>query len=215
MKFCRRVSRMSPPKVARQRRDLAHLAPAHRAEVNRKSDRVEARLLLLMDSHVIAFLIGQRHLGEIFERETEPRFDQLAKFLGPVIVDHELEPRLDPRDPILGGPLPDVDNRAHHRHRLLARDEHAKMPREPRRRGLPAADAHREALAPVFDHRDQRDAVNLGRVAVMLARGDGNLVLARQVGVLAIAVEKSRCLGDERGHVEKLRRDRRPRRGIR
>ena len=38
----------------------------------------------------------------------------------------------------------------------------------------------------------------------MRACGDRDLVLARQVGVLAIAVEESRRLGDERRHVEKL-----------
>ena len=54
-----------------ERRDLAHLPPAHQAEVNREADVVESRLLLLVDTHVIAFAIGQRHLGEIFEREAE------------------------------------------------------------------------------------------------------------------------------------------------
>ena len=76
------------------------------------------------------------------------------------------------------------------------------MPRQARRRRLSAADAHREALAPVLDHPDQRDAVDLGRVALMLACGDRYLVLARQVRVLAIAVEKARGLGNQRRHVE-------------
>ena len=55
----------------RQRRNLAHLPPAHQAEVNREADVVEPRLLLLVDAHVIALGLGERHLGEIIEREAE------------------------------------------------------------------------------------------------------------------------------------------------
>src|SRR5208282_5779547 len=106
-----------------------------------------------------------------------------------VIVDHELEPRLDARDSVLGRPLPYVDDRAHHRHRLLAGDEDAEMARQARGGRLSAADAHRKALAPVVEHPDQRDAVDLGSVALMPACGDRYLMLARQVRVLAIAVE--------------------------
>ena len=76
------------------------------------------------------------------------------------------------------------------------------MAREARCRGLATADAHREALAPVLEHRDQRDTVYLGRVALMLACGDRDFVLARQVRVLAIAVKKCRSLGNQRRHIE-------------
>ncbi len=69
---------------------------------------------------------------------------------------------------------------------------------------MAAADAHRKAFAPVIAHRDQRDAVYLGRVALMTACGDRDLVLARQVRVLAIAVKKSRRLRNQRRHVENL-----------
>ena len=51
-----------------------------------------------------------------------------------IVVDHELEARLDPRNAVLGGRPPHIDDCAQHRDRLLARDENAQMTRQARSR---------------------------------------------------------------------------------
>src|SRR5581483_10241079 len=113
---------------------LAHLRPAHQPEVDGKSDVIASRLLLLVDSHMVALFRGKRKLGEILELMAQASLDQSAELLGAVVVDHELEPRLDPRDPILGGRAPYVDYRPQHVHRLIAGDEDAEMARQAGRR---------------------------------------------------------------------------------
>jgi hypothetical protein len=89
---------------------------------------------------------------------------------------------------------PDVEDRLGDRDRVLGRDEDAEMLRDARRRGEPAADAHREPepLGPVVGHlagADEVDAVDLGRVALVGARRHRDLVLARQVEVLLVGDE--------------------------
>ena len=79
------------------------------------------------------------------------------------------------------------------------------MARQARRRGLPAADANRETIAAVSGYTDQRDAIDLGRVALRGTGRDGDLVLARQVRVLAVAIKERRRLGDHAGCVEQFR----------
>src|SRR5713226_7638179 len=150
-----------------------------------------------MHAHVIALRVGQWQFGQIFERMAEAVFDELAKGFDAVVVDHELEPRLDPREAVLGGPLPDVDNRPEDRDRLFRLDEDAEMAREARRRRLPAPYAHRETFAAVANHADQRDAI-------IRARRDRDLVLARQIGIFAIAVEELRVSRQNPGHIERL-----------
>src|SRR5439155_21683639 len=70
--------------------------------------------------------------------------------------------------------------------------------------GETAADADREAVAPVLDRADEGDAVDLGRVAAVGARGDRVLVLARQVREVGVAVEEVRGLLDDGRGVEQL-----------
>ena len=83
--------------------------------------------------------------------------------------------------------------------RLVDPDEDAEVAGEPRHRREAAADEHAEAGLPVADRADERDAVDLRRVAAVRAGGDGDLVLARQVGVVGVAVEERRHgLGDRR-----------------
>src|SRR5262249_27031492 len=62
----------------------------------------------------------------------------------------------------------------------------------------------RKSLAPVVYHRHQRDAVDLGRVALKAAGGNCDLVLAREVRVFAVPVEKAGRLTDQSGHIEEF-----------
>src|SRR5512146_846705 len=84
--------------VAGDSRKLAHLPPAHQAEAHREAGVAASRRLLLVDAHVLAFARGQRPRGQVLHRVAEAFFDQLAKSLRAVIVNHELEPRLDAGD---------------------------------------------------------------------------------------------------------------------
>src|SRR5260370_30262493 len=122
-----------------------------------------------MHAHVIALGVGQWQFGQMCERMAEAVCDELAKSFDAVIVDHELEPRLDPREAVLGGSLPDVDNRPENRDRLFRLDEDAEMAGEARRRRLPPAYAHRETLPAVANYADQRHANNFLRRAFVLA----------------------------------------------
>ena len=106
MKFWRRVSRISPPTAAAAVGDFTHLDAVHQAQAHRKADVKAAAILLLVDTHVVAFVVRQRQLGQAFELEWPRRcFDQLAKGIDAIVVDHELEPRLDPRDAVFGGQI--------------------------------------------------------------------------------------------------------------
>ena len=75
---------------------------------------------------------------------------------------------------------------------------------EPRHGRQAAADEDREAGLAVAQHADERDAVDLGGVAAVRAGGDRDLVLARQVGVVRVAVEEPRHLVEDGRHVEEL-----------
>ncbi len=57
---------------------------------------------------------------------------------------------------------------------------------------------------PSWTNADQRHAIDFRRVALVVARRDGDLVLARQVGIVAIAVEEAGRLRQQAGHVEML-----------
>src|SRR2546430_1655916 len=120
-----------------------------------------------------------------------------ADAVGAVVVDHELHSRLDARDAVAEVFLPGVEEYAQEVDRLVLRDEGAEVARDPGHRGEPAADLNREALDAVVDDADQRDAVDLGRVAAVGAGRDRDLVLARQVRVVRVAVEELRSLVDQ------------------
>ena len=160
--------------------------------------------MLGLDAHVVGRLVVERLEREIGQRVAEAPFDLLAHPLGPAVVDHELHARLHPREPVAQVFLPGVEQRPHDRHRLVLADPDAEVTGDPRHRRQPTADEHREATFAVPDRADERDAVDLGRVAAMGARRDRDLVLARQIRVVGIAVEELRHLGMQRRHVEEL-----------
>src|SRR6185503_16431825 len=74
--------------------------------------------------------------------------------------------------------------------RLVLRYEDAQVAGETRRRGQAAADAQRVAVAAALAGADEHDAVDFGCVALGGAAGNGDLVLARQVEVVALALEE-------------------------
>ena len=86
----------------------------------------------------------------------------------------------------------------------LLRHEDAEVARDARHRREAAADLHGEALAAVVHDADERDAVDLRRVAAVGAARDRVLVLARQVRPRGIAVELGGRALDDRRRVEEL-----------
>ena len=86
--------------------------------------------------------------------------------------------------------------------RLVGPDEDVDVRRHPLAVGQPAADEHVEPDGPVAVlGRPQADVVDLDPGAVLQAAGHGDLELAGQVGVLAVAGEVG---GDGLGHREGL-----------
>ena len=100
--------------------------------------------------------------------------------------------------------LPGVQERPQHLDRLFLRDEHVQVACDPGHGREPAPHLDREAFDALVDDADQRDAVDLRRVAAAGARRDRDLVLARQVRVLGVAVEELGRLVDDRPGVEQL-----------
>ena len=160
--------------------------------------------MLELDAHVVGRVVVERLEGVVGQRVAEAALDLLAHALRAAVVDHELHPRLDAGDAVAQVFLPRVEERAHDGHRLVLADPDAQVAGDARHRREPAADEHREPLLTVADHADERDAVDLGRVAAVRAGRDRDLVLARQVGVVGVAVEERRHLVVEGGDVEEL-----------
>ena len=101
---------------------------------------------------------------------------------------------------------PGAGDRREHLDGLVLGDEDAELPGDARHRGEAAADEHAEALLPLVDRADERDAVDLGGV-VAIGRGrDRVLVLAREVREVGVAVEELRRLLDDLRAVEQLER---------
>src|SRR5262249_20296497 len=79
-------------------------------------------------------------------------------------------------------------------------------PGDPWHRGQTAAQAQREAvlglIAGAPPYGDVRLAMDLRQIALVRTCGHCDLVLARQVGILGVAVKKRRQLGDDRADVE-------------
>ena len=177
-------------------RDCDQLLAGGQADLHRHSDRDEAVLLLRLNADVI----GDRRRGvelEVGERVAEPPLDLGAHALRPEVVDHELDPRLHARDAVLQVFLPGIEQGAQHGQGLVDPDEDAEVAGQPRHRREAASDQHAEAGLTVSDRADEGDAVDLRRVAAVGAGGDGDLVLARKIGVVGVAVEELRHrLGD-------------------
>ena len=183
--------------------DVDHLVAGDEADVDGDADVRETGPPLRVDADVVGERAGRREL-EPEERAPEPALDLGAHPVRSVVVDHELHPRFHAGDAVAQVLLPRVEQRAEHLDRLVLRDEDAEVPGDPRHRREPAADQHAEAVDSVVDGADERDAVDLGRVAAVGAGGDRDLVLARQVRVLGVAVEEGRRLVDHRLRVEQL-----------
>jgi hypothetical protein len=164
----------------------------------------EPLLALRVDAEVVRRRDVDRRQGVVLERASEPGLDALADPLGADVVDHELEAGLDARDAILEVLRPDARDCAEDLVRVLLRDEDAEVAGDPRHRGEAAADEDGEALSAFVDGADQRDAVDLGRVAAIGAGGDRVLVLSRQVGPVGVAVEEVGGGIDDRRRVEEL-----------
>ena len=156
------------------------------------ADVGEPGLLLRVHADVVGEARGGGSSGEVLERAAESALDLGAHALRAVVVDHELHPRLHARDAVGEVLAPGVEEGAQDLERLLLGDEDAEVARESRHRGEPAAGQHRESLAPLVDDADEGDAVDLGRVAAVAAGRDRDLVLAREVGVVRVAVEERR-----------------------
>ena len=148
---------------------------------------------------------GRRRAGfQIVEPPPEARLDAGPEIGRAHVVDHELEPRAGPRQPVAEVLAPDVDDRPQHRQRRLARHPDAEVVGQARPGGEAAADLDREPRPPIAQDAEKGDAVDLRGVALVRAGGDRDLVLARQVGVLAVGEEELRGLGDDAAHVEEL-----------
>src|SRR5207248_1414293 len=76
--------------------------------------------------------------------------------------------------------------------------------RDPRHGREPAADRDREAVDALVADADERDAVDLGRVAAVGARRDRDLVLAWEVRIVGVPVEELRRLVHDRLRIEEL-----------
>ena len=188
-----------------QIRQRDHLVAGDEAEVHRHADVREAFLLLRVHAEVVRRLDVDRGQRVVLDCAPELCLDALADPLGADVVDHELEARLDARDAVLEVLRPHRRDRAEDLVRLLLRHEDAHVARDPRHRREPAADDDAEALAAVLVHdADQRDAVDLRRVAAVGAGRDRVLVLARQVRPVGVAVEEVGGRLDDRRGVEEL-----------
>ena len=192
-----------PAELRRELRDRDHLLAGDQADLHRDADRDEALLLLRLNADVVGHRRRRVEL-EVGERVAEPPLDLGAHALRPEIVDHELDPRLHARDAVLQVFLPGVEQRAQHGQGLVDADEDAEVAGEPGHRREAAADEDAEAGLTVPDRADEGDAVDLRRVAAVRAGGDRDLVLARQVGVVRVAVEELRHRLGDRRDVEEL-----------
>lgn len=161
--------------------------------------------LLALRMHAQMVELGARlRRYTVLERPAELLLDLRAHAVRAVVVHHELDARLGPRDAVAQVALPGVGDRRECLDGLFARDEHAEIARDPRGVGHTPADAQREALPAVLGRGDQGDVGDLQRVALRAARRDRVLVLARQVGELRVAVEVLGDLADHRRDVERL-----------
>jgi hypothetical protein len=195
------------PDVAAERLDEVgdgdQLVARGKAERYGKAD-IAATVLLRVHADVRGGLRTNRRQVVPLERSAEPRLDALEHALRADVVDHELEPRLHARHPVLQILAPDRRDGAEDLVRLLLRNEDAEIACNARNRRQAAADLHGIALTAVVDRTDERDTVDLRRVAAVGARRDRVLVLAREIRPGRIAVELlGRCV-DDRGRVEEL-----------
>ena len=160
--------------------------------------------MLGLRAHVVGGLAVERLQRVVGEWVAEPLLDLLPHALRAAVVDHELEARFHARDAVAQVLLPRVEERPQDGHRLVDADPDAEVAGDAGHRREAAADEHGETGLAVAQDADERDAVDLGRVAAVRAGRDRDLVLARQVGVVGVAVEERGCCLLERCDVEQL-----------
>src|SRR5439155_8231655 len=188
----------------RELRERDQLVAGDQADVHRDADAEQPFFFLRAHAEVVRVRRRMWRKLEVRERVPEPALHLGAHPLRAVVVNHELDPRLDARDAVAEVLLPRVEQGAQDRKRLVLADEDAELAAEPGYGGEPAADEDGETLLAAVDRPDERNAVDLRRVAPVRARRDRDLVLARQVRVVRVAVEEARHLVDHRRDVEQL-----------
>ena len=153
-----------------------------------------------MYARVVVFLRGGRRRLAIGQPISQAGFHALAVGFRTQVVDHELHPGFHAGHAVLEVYFPHVDDGAKDRDHVVHGDEDAQVARQPRPGGQPAADAYGESGVACLLDPNQADAVDLGRVALEGAAGDGDLVLAREVAVIGVPVEEiGDCLDDRTG----------------
>src|SRR5579885_1842895 len=173
--------------------DLHGLFAGDLADEDREAHVVQALLLLPVDAQVIGMAERLRRLHNVFQPAPQPLLHGAAHAVHAIVVDQELQARLGPREAVLGVFTPDVQDGPGGGQHVIRLDEDAQVARNARGRREAAADAHAEsqplAVGSRLPRADEGDAVDLRRVALVGAGGDGDLVLARQVEVLDMGQE--------------------------
>ncbi len=108
-----------------------HLVAGDQAEVHRCTDRADPCLVLRLDAHVVGGIAIERLEREVGQRVAEAQLDLFPHPLRSAIVDHELHPSFDARDAVAQILLPGIEQRPHHRHRLVLADPDAEVAGEP------------------------------------------------------------------------------------
>ena len=189
-KFCWRVTRTSRPCSSARSASASIWSPRDQAEVYRARRRVRPGSCSRLRRPC-----GRRPRGRAAPACSRGARSRAAARPPPhalraAVVDHELEPRLHARDPVAEVLLPRVEERAAGRARLVVADRRRRgrgrsaAPTRGRRRRAP------RTRSPSCIDADERDAVDLRRVAAVGAGRDRDLVLAREVGVVRVAVEE-------------------------
>ena len=159
---------------------------------------------LFMDPGVIEFRLRRFRRRAIGQPVSQARFHPFPVGFRPQVGDHELQPRLHAGHAVLEVLFPHVDDGAQHGDHVVHGNEDAHVAREAGPGGQAAADPDREPVVSLPDDAQQADAVDLGRVALVGAAGDGDLVLAGQIAVIGIAVEEIGHRLDDRTGVEQF-----------
>jgi len=186
-------------------RGRLHLGRCHPAAQHRDPHRAVARLFLRVDAHVIAVDVLGRILGRgLCQAEAEPTLELGLEALDrpAVAQEQELQARLLPILAEHAAVAEDLGDPADHRQHLVPADERVEAEGEVGVRRQPAAHADREPdLARLrVAQGGESDVVDLGIRAPGPAARDRDLVLARQVVELGVAVEHpSRRLHERRG----------------
>ena len=203
MKFCWRVMRTSPPSALGQIGDGDHLVARDEAEVHRHADVARARLLLRVHAEVVGERPGG---GSAKSSSVRPSRASTRSRMpsGPIVVDHELEARLDAGDAVARSSLQASISA---RSTSTASSLGTKTPRSRAMRGT------EESPPPTSTPKPSRPSWSAPTSAMQLISGalqrcgagrDRELVLARQVRVVGVAVEELGRLVDDRRGVEQL-----------